>query len=221
MGIHLILATQKPSGIVDPQIMSNSRFKVCLKVAEKQDSVDMLNKPDAALIKNPGRLYLQVGYNEIYEYIQSGYSGADYVPSSKYVSDEEITVQMTDNTAQPIHSAKMELSGAKSDKSQLEAVVAKIVALGQKKHVSAKSLWLDMLPEKVFMNALKREKRGLCSAVIGLADYVRTQEQKTLSVDFSKMVIWQFMVQAEQAKQHFCSLWFILWYASISIHRTN
>lgn len=187
LGIHLILATQKPSGIVDPQIMSNSRFKVCLKVAEKQDSVDMLNKPDAALIKNPGRLYLQVGYNEIYEYIQSGYSGADYVPSSKYVSDEEITVQMTDNTAQPIHSAKMELAGAKSDKSQLEAVVAKIVALGQKKHVSAKSLWLDMLPEKVFMNALKREKRGLCSAVIGLADYVRTQEQKTLSVDFSKI----------------------------------
>ena len=67
LGIHLILATQKPSGIVDPQIMSNARFKVCLKVADKQDSIDMINKPDSALIKNPGRLYLQVGYDEIYE----------------------------------------------------------------------------------------------------------------------------------------------------------
>ena len=29
LGIHLILATQKPSGIVDDQIWSNSKFKVC------------------------------------------------------------------------------------------------------------------------------------------------------------------------------------------------
>lgn len=29
LGIHLILATQKPSGVVDDQIWSNSRFRVC------------------------------------------------------------------------------------------------------------------------------------------------------------------------------------------------
>ena len=68
------------------------------------------------MIKNPGRMYLQVGYDEIYRCIQSGYSGADYVPTKTYMPDEEITVQMTDNTANPIHSAKIELSGEKSDK---------------------------------------------------------------------------------------------------------
>ncbi len=186
LGIHLILATQKPSGIVDPQIMSNSRFRVCLKVADKQDSIDMINKPDSALIKNPGRLYLQVGYDEIYECVQSGYSGADYIPTKTYVPDEEITVQMTDNTANPIHSAKIDLSGDKSGKTQLEAVVAEIVALGQKKGVVAKPLWLDMLPEKVVLSTLERGKKGLCSATIGLVDYVRTQEQKPLTIDFTK-----------------------------------
>jgi len=186
LGIHLILATQKPSGIVDPQIMSNSRFRVCLKVADKQDSIDMINKPDSALIKNPGRLYLQVGYDEIYECVQSGYSGADYVPTKTYMPDEEITVQMTDNTANPIHSAKIDLSGDKSDKTQLEAVVAEIVSLGQKKGFVAKPLWLDMLPEKVVLNTLERGKRSLCSATIGLVDYVRTQEQKPLTIDFTK-----------------------------------
>lgn len=186
LGIHLILATQKPSGVVDPQIMSNSRFKVCLKVADKQDSVDMLNKPDAAMIKNPGRMYLQVGYDEIYECIQSGYSGADYVPTKTYMPDEEITVQMTDNTANPIHSAKIELSGEKSDKTQLEAVVAEIVALGQKKGVAAKPLWLDMLPEKIALCTLATGKKGLCTATVGLVDYVRTQEQKPLVIDFAK-----------------------------------
>ena len=29
LGIHLILATQKPSGVVDPQIWSNTRFRGC------------------------------------------------------------------------------------------------------------------------------------------------------------------------------------------------
>lgn len=185
LGIHLILATQKPSGIVDPQIMSNSRFRVCLKVADKQDSIDMINKPDAAMIKNPGRLYLQVGYDEIYECVQSGYSGADYVPTKNYMPDEEITVQMTDNTANPIHSAKIDLSGEKSDKTQLEAVVAEIVSLGQKKGLAAKPLWLDMLPEKITLHSLNVGKKGLCSATIGLVDYVRTQEQKPLIIDFA------------------------------------
>jgi len=186
LGIHLILATQKPSGIVDPQIMSNSRFRVCLKVADKQDSIDMINKPDAAMIKNPGRLYLQVGYDEIYECVQSGYSGADYVPTKTYTPDEAITVQMTDHTANPIHSAKLELSGDRSDKNQLEAVVAEIVVLGKKKNAAVKPLWLDMLPEKVLLHTLEKEKRGLCSATIGLVDYVRTQEQKPLTIDFTK-----------------------------------
>ena len=38
LGVHLILATQKPSGVVDDQIWSNSRFRICLKVQEKADA---------------------------------------------------------------------------------------------------------------------------------------------------------------------------------------
>ena len=40
LGVHLILATQKPTGIVDDQIWSNSRFKLCLKVQNEADSVN-------------------------------------------------------------------------------------------------------------------------------------------------------------------------------------
>jgi len=42
LGVHLILATQKPSGVVDDQIWSNSRFKLALKVADRGDSMEML-----------------------------------------------------------------------------------------------------------------------------------------------------------------------------------
>jgi len=78
LGVHLILATQKPTGVVDDQIWSNSKFKLALKVANEGDSNEVLKTPYAARITQPGRAYLQVGNNEIYELFQSAYSGAPY-----------------------------------------------------------------------------------------------------------------------------------------------
>lgn len=75
LGVHLILATQKPTGVVDAQIWSNSKFKLCLKVQSPEDSNEVLKTPLAAEIKEPGRAYLQVGNNEIFELFQSAYSG--------------------------------------------------------------------------------------------------------------------------------------------------
>ena len=67
LGVHLILATQKPSGVVDDQIWSNAKFKACLKVQDKADSMDMLKRPEAAELQDTGRFYLQVGYNELFK----------------------------------------------------------------------------------------------------------------------------------------------------------
>lgn len=78
LGVHLILATQKPAGTVDDNIWSNSKFRLCLRVQDRQDSNDMLHKPDAAYITQAGRCYLQVGNDEVYELFQSGWSGAPY-----------------------------------------------------------------------------------------------------------------------------------------------
>lgn len=78
LGVHLILATQKPAGTVDDNIWSNAKFHLCLRVQDRQDSMDMLHKPDAAYLVGAGRGYLQVGNDELYEMFQSGWSGAEY-----------------------------------------------------------------------------------------------------------------------------------------------
>lgn len=83
LGIHLILATQKPTGVVDDQIWSNSKFKLALKVQNEADSNEILKTADAANITLPGRAYLQVGNNEIYELFQSAWSGATYNDESQ------------------------------------------------------------------------------------------------------------------------------------------
>lgn len=88
LGVHLILATQKPAGVVDDQIWSNSKFKICLKVQDEADSRDVIKRPDAAMIKEPGRAYIQVGNDEIFELFQSAYSGADYDPKGELQKQE-------------------------------------------------------------------------------------------------------------------------------------
>lgn len=151
LGIHLILATQRPSGVVDPQIWSNSRFKVCLKVLDKQDSMDMINHPEAALIKQPGRAYVQVGYDEIFEQIQSGYSGADYVEQSSYTDEESVSISMVSWPAEPIRTAKRSLGEKNTGRTQLEETVSSIVALGEAESLKVKKLWLSPLPAQLLL----------------------------------------------------------------------
>lgn len=76
LGIHLILATQKPAGQVSDQIWSNSKFRICLKVQTEQDSKEVIKTSVAAKLKEAGRAYLMVGNNERFQLFQSGYSGA-------------------------------------------------------------------------------------------------------------------------------------------------
>ncbi len=122
LGVHLILATQKPSGVVSDQIWSNSKFKLCLKVQNKNDSNEVLKSPLAAEIREPGRAYLQVGNNEIFQLFQSAYSGAS-------AKNDDIGAQ------KKFMITKVELSGKKSiiyeqkpddskgGETQLEAIV--------------------------------------------------------------------------------------------------
>lgn len=63
MGVHLILATQRPHGVVSPEIRSNANLRVCFRVRDVTDSLDVIEIPDAASISPsvPGRGYLGSG----------------------------------------------------------------------------------------------------------------------------------------------------------------
>ena len=58
LGIHLILATQKPAGIVNDQIWANTNFRICMRVADRQDSMEILHDARAAFLQKPGEFYL-------------------------------------------------------------------------------------------------------------------------------------------------------------------
>ncbi|NUK42416.1 hypothetical protein HRW13_16410 [Streptomyces lunaelactis] len=67
LGIHLILATQRPSGVVSPEIRANTNLRIALRVTDASESQDVLTSPEAAGIsKNtPGRAYVRLGQSSL------------------------------------------------------------------------------------------------------------------------------------------------------------
>jgi S-DNA-T family DNA segregation ATPase FtsK/SpoIIIE len=62
LGIHLILATQRPSGVVSADIRANTNLRIALRVTDAADSADVINAPEAAYISRavPGRAYIRL-----------------------------------------------------------------------------------------------------------------------------------------------------------------
>ncbi|WP_062303045.1 FtsK/SpoIIIE domain-containing protein [Demequina subtropica] len=66
LGVHLVLATQRPAGAVTPEMQSNINLRVALRVTDQADSSDVLGSGEAALISTstPGRGFLKAGSNQ-------------------------------------------------------------------------------------------------------------------------------------------------------------
>ncbi|UTH01884.1 type VII secretion protein EssC [Macrococcoides canis] len=158
LGIHLILATQKPSGVVNDQIWSNSKFKLALKVQNKQDSNEILKTPDAADITLPGRAYLQVGNNEIYELFQSAWSGANYAPDDSSKTIDKTLYQI--NHYGQYENVTRDLSGLDEGKvvetkTELEAVIDEVKRVNDALQVTkVKTPWLPPLKKVIYQEEL-------------------------------------------------------------------
>lgn len=199
LGVHLILATQKPSGVVDDQIWSNSRFKIALKVADRSDSNEMLHTPDAAEITQTGRAYLQVGNNEVYELFQSAWSGADYQPEKDDMGIEDHTIYLINELGQ-YEILNEDLSGLedadeiKEVPTELDAIVHNIQLLCEEQEIPpVPQPWLPPLKERITLEELEEvqptvawEQEKPLSFLLGMADIPQAQKQEAVSINLAK-----------------------------------
>lgn len=193
LGVHLILATQKPSGVVDDQIWSNSKFRVCLKVQERADSMDMLKRPDAAELKDTGRFYLQVGYNELFELGQSAWAGAPYYPSDKVQKEKDNSVVVIDTNGHPIREAKIDRRRSKfsNAKKQLDVITEYLRGIADEEGIKIRPLWLEPIPAVILLDEIKKKynthtERYVLDPVIGEYDDPAHQRQCVLRLPISE-----------------------------------
>lgn len=76
LGIHLILSTQKPGGIINDQILSNLKFKIVLKTASTTDSIEILKTNEAYYIEDVGKAILSVGSKPFNQTFQTAYTSS-------------------------------------------------------------------------------------------------------------------------------------------------
>lgn len=194
LGVHLILATQKPSGVVDDQIWSNSRFKLALKVQNEADSNEVLKTPDAARITQSGRAYLQVGNNEIYELFQTAWSGAPYKDSETVqLYDERIYLENEAGQGELLNSDLSEGQESSSMETQLSVLVKEISRVyTQIDAAPVTRPWLPPLGDMVVTEHIHtdvdvgRIADYHMGVPLGLVDLPENQEQIEFVHDFFK-----------------------------------
>lgn len=125
LGIHLILATQKPAGVVSDEIWANSHFHLCLKVASLEDSREMLRRNEAAEITQKGRAYFQVGMNEVFELFQAAWGDAPYIPHDTTTQDVRISRVGVDGAREEIWPPRSVATG--TGKTQIQELAARII----------------------------------------------------------------------------------------------
>lgn len=200
LGVFIVLLTQKPSGVVSDKMNANTRFRWCLKVANKGDSNDMLHHPDAAKITVPGRAYVQVGEDEVYEEIQSFWSGAPYNPDKKdkmtvvpkisgvSLNGKRITYKNRNKTVGIDFEEKDEIK-------EINAIVEFLDKYVEEKEIpKARKVWTDKLEDRIGLNKIIdfkfsengwEENDGELNPVIGLIDDPRKQAQYPACIDLS------------------------------------
>ena len=190
LGVHLILATQKPSGVVNEQIWSNSKFKIALKVQNKSDSAEIIKKPDAALLKQVGSFYLQVGADDYFNLGQVAWSGAKYYPSNTSRRKIDDSIEIIDETGHTVSTLKKD--EAKEDQGeQLFNIVSYLSDISKKTVILSRPMWLENIKPKIKLTDIKRKygvlpaKKYTYTTLIGEYDEPRRQEQGALRIDLA------------------------------------
>jgi S-DNA-T family DNA segregation ATPase FtsK/SpoIIIE len=156
LGFHIILVSQNIEGAITDDIRVNSKARICLKVATKQASKEMIDSPVAAAPTMPlnGRAYLLVGTGSRFEYFQSAYTGANKnlnidppvvvteVPNTGKFN-EEFYLSKKDNKVE-----KKKNESVSEHDTQLAYIVNTIIEINQDQE-KPKQIFLPPLPGKI------------------------------------------------------------------------
>ena len=191
LGIHLILATQNIQAAIDPEILQNTTFRICLRVSDPQDSVQMIGIRDAVSLPR-GRAYFSAQTRHLF---QGAYSGGVY----RFAIHENST--LNNNLPDDVQSMTRE-------RTEAQVVAERLVFAAENLNIrKPAAIWPDPLPERLYLpNLLQENVEGgwndqtkkwtqslprnteeqsdpTIYPIIGLCDQPAQQRQSILQVD--------------------------------------
>jgi S-DNA-T family DNA segregation ATPase FtsK/SpoIIIE len=201
LGVHVVLATQRPAGVVTADLRANVNLRISLRVTSPQESADVIEATDAAAIpaRQPGRAYLRTGPGELTAF-QTARVGW---PSGSAAPEREIALTcvprpVTALGAAPTATACLSPGEATTapdhdggraveTRTDLTDLVAAMRTAAATAGIAAPpGPWLPPLPDLVPLAAVPAPslgRGGPAAAVLGLVDRPHAQAQDPFVVD--------------------------------------
>lgn len=182
LGVHVILATQRPAGVITADMRANINLRISLRVTAAAESVDVIDAADAARIlpSQPGRAFVRTGHGEL-----TGFQAAR-------ISWPRPPVPPTGSAKVTVRPRRVEDLGRRpggpsvgdadhdTDLTELTRAVREAAA----RHEPPPSPWLPPLPEAVLL-APHPVTTNPVAAVLGLIDRPSAQAQEPFLVDLA------------------------------------
>jgi DNA segregation ATPase FtsK/SpoIIIE, S-DNA-T family len=158
LGVHLLLATQRPAGVVTDDIRANTNLRLALRVHDRSDALDVVGDERPATFPRsvPGRAALRLGPDELVVFQTASCAGPVGSPATRLVVERPNELRV--DSAAP---------------TELEAVVDSIREAAAIAGIAeAHRPWLDPLPDVL--------DRPVGSSSIGLIDDPARQARRPL-----------------------------------------
>ncbi|MDF2561568.1 MAG: hypothetical protein K0R99_3014 [Microbacterium sp.] len=157
LGIHLIMATQRPAGVIKDNLRANTNLRVALRMADESDSKDVVDDPVAASFPPslPGRGIAKTGPGRLVPF-QSAYAGG-WTTDEAQVAEVKVaelrfgSIQTWEAEQAPESDSHDEDLGPNDQK----RIVATLVSAARAARIPApRRPWLDDLESAVDMRDL-------------------------------------------------------------------
>ena len=179
LGLHLVLATQRPAGVIKDNLRANTNLRVALRMADADDSTDILGVPDAAGFDPavPGRGAMKAGPGRIVPF-QTGYAGGWTTSEPPRPRIDLVELGLGDGTVWDVPeppTPQVENHGPKD----IARVVTTVRSAAEVAGIAApRRPWLDELAPAYDLSRLRQ--RSDDELAIGVVDDPGAQDQRTV-----------------------------------------
>jgi len=193
LGVHLILATQRPSGVVSPVIRANTNLRIALRVTDDTESRDVIDASEAGRIPKglAGRGYARTGYSALTAF-QSGRVGGRR-PGAVTGPPPVLTVPIGwEQLGEPIPHPESAEDDSNME-TDLQVLVGAINAASERTGIGRyRSPWLPPLPDEITLSDLPTTRElpppgdptgRVAAAPYGICDLPDQQAQEAVYFD--------------------------------------
>jgi S-DNA-T family DNA segregation ATPase FtsK/SpoIIIE len=189
LGVHLILATQRPAGVVSADIRANTNLRIALRVTSPEESTDVIDAREAAHIakSTPGRCYVRSGASSPVA-VQSARIGGRRPGAGPVSASATITALSWTGLGRGLPAPSSAGPDEESMATDLSVLVEAIRETSGKLGVSPQRRpWLEPLPSVLTLASLPDpgpSRSDLPPIPYGLTDLPHRQAREALTLDF-------------------------------------